>query len=117
MMNIKDTEKEIKRKCNPILKRYGKFISYNPYPYGEPGTPDKIGCINGEMILIEFKREGKKPTALQIQRHKEWRDVGAQVWVIHSVEELKEKIEDEIVKEVWENFVEKVKEKIKGVIE
>lgn len=83
------TESELKKACQRVLKKYGKFISYNPYPYGEPGTPDKIGCINGEMVLIEFKRKGKSPTKLQLKRMREWRDVGATTFVVHTVEELK----------------------------
>jgi len=91
-----ESERDLKRKANRLLKQYGKFIPYNPYPYGEPGTPDKIGCINGKMILIEFKRKGKNLSPLQKQRKKEWEQVGAKVWVVHSIEELKNFLRKEV---------------------
>ena len=92
MKLIKKSESDIKAECNPVLKKYGKFVPYNPYPYGEPGTPDKIGIINGQMILIEFKIPGKEPTALQLQRHREWEMEGAVVLIVHSRKELIQKI-------------------------
>jgi len=95
---MRETETELKRKATKILKKYGKFISYNPYPFGEPGTPDKIGCINGKMILIEFKRAGSKLTPLQEIRKREWEKAGASVWVINNIEDLKNKLKKEVIK-------------------
>jgi len=85
-------ESDVKASCNRFLKKIpkSKFVPYSPYPYGEPGTPDKIGCINGQMILIEFKDKGKEPSALQKIRIKEWQAAGAKVYVIDSLKKLKQ---------------------------
>lgn len=91
MKRVNDTEKEIKAKIRYYLKKIpnSKFISYTPYPYGESGTPDIIGCIEGKMILIEVKRKGGELTDLQKIRITEWEQAKANVFVVHSVEELK----------------------------
>lgn len=67
-----------------------KFIPYCPYPYGEPGSLDKVGCINGQMWWIEFKAPGKKLTVLQARRIMEWESAGAKTLVIDNKEKLKE---------------------------
>ena len=91
---MKDSEREIKAKIRRYLKTvdYLKVISYCPYPYGESGTPDLVGCYKGHMVLIEVKAPGKRLSVLQAKRKKEWEYNGATVIVAHCVDEVKEVI-------------------------
>jgi len=86
------SERDIKKQCRKYLVTIpnSKWVSYNPYPTGEPGTPDVIGCINEKSVLIEYKMLGKALSPLQIKRQDEWREAGAICLVIHSLAELKE---------------------------
>jgi len=69
---------------------------------GSPtGTPDLIGVIGpnfaggkyvGRMIALEIKKPSNKPTDIQNRVMTELAQYGAIVWVIHSVEELEEKM-------------------------
>lgn len=46
------------------------------------GIPDRFLARRGRIILVEFKRPGKEPTAQQAVRHKELRDHGVEVhWI------------------------------------
>lgn len=91
-------ERDLKKNANRLLKKIpkSKFVPYSPYPYGEPGTPDKIGCVDGSMVLIEFKDKGKELKPLQRIRKKEWEDVGAKVHVVDSIEQFRKIIKEGI---------------------
>lgn len=91
-MKVKRTETEIKRSIRQYLNKLkpdGKFISYCPVPYGEPGTPDIIGCYDGDMWLFEVKKKGGKITPLQSIRIKQWDAAGAKVFVVYSLQDVK----------------------------
>ena len=87
-------ESDIKKQCRKYLLKIpnSKWVSYNPYPTGEPGTPDVIGCINGTAVLIEYKIPGKDLSPLQARRKKEWENAKAIHFTIHSVKELESEI-------------------------
>jgi hypothetical protein len=91
---VKDSEAEIKVKIKRYLKKLpnSKFVSYCPFPHGEVGTPDYIGCINGKTILIEVKCEGNALSKIQMLRCDEWLSAKAKVIIAHSVEELKKQL-------------------------
>ena len=84
-------ERDIKNRIKRYLKKINsvKIVSYYAYIYGEPGTPDFIGCWDGKCILIEVKNEKGKLSPLQEQRIKEWKNVGAIVIVARSVDDIK----------------------------
>jgi len=65
--------------------------------YGNAGKPDITGCLNGRRFELEVKAPGGKPTPLQKATLEQWKEAGAIVAVVHSVEEAKE-----ILKEVTE---------------
>ena len=48
------------------------------FGYGGSGTSDRLACIAGTFWAIEVKREGKRPTALQLRRMEEVRKAGGQ---------------------------------------
>ena len=62
-------EGRIKAKVDRVLKRLGVWY-FNPQSgiYGSSGIPDKIACVNGQLIGIEVKSgPTKKPTRLQLR--------------------------------------------------
>jgi hypothetical protein len=56
---------------------------------GVTGDPDITGCIRGHHFEFELKRQGEKPTALQLKRLGEWRAAGAIVGVVASADEAR----------------------------
>ena len=56
---------------------------------GVAGDPDIDACVRGRSVQLEVKRAGEKPTPLQLKRLDEWRQAGALVAVVSSVEDVK----------------------------
>ena len=56
---------------------------------GVAGDPDIDACIRGRSLQLEVKRPGQRPTALLLKRLEEWRNAGALVAVVVSVDEVK----------------------------
>ena len=56
---------------------------------GVAGDPDIDACIRGRSVQLEVKRPGEKPTALQVKRLDEWKQAGAMVGVVHSVDDVR----------------------------
>src|SRR5690606_2777812 len=57
-------------------------------PYGVIGRNDRLTLLPGKVVvLIEFKREGKKPTEVQKLRHRRYRDMGFKCKVAYTCEE------------------------------
>lgn len=52
----------------------------------EEGSYHHNGCVN--LLFIEVKRPGNKPTFAQEQMMKELEEKGGQCYVIHNLEEL-----------------------------
>jgi len=66
-----------------------KAIKIHGSAYIEAGTPDVMGCIKGRAFFLELKVPGKKPTAIQERRLKEWEAAGAITGVVTSIEEVR----------------------------
>jgi hypothetical protein len=56
---------------------------------GVAGDPDIDACLRGRSVQLEVKRPGEKPTLLQVKRLEEWRQAGAVVGVVVSVDDAK----------------------------
>ena len=70
------------------LRKHGAMvIKIHGDPYMPGGTPDLIGCASGRCFVLEVKRPGEKPRALQVQQLEKWRKAGAVVGVVTSVKE------------------------------
>lgn len=71
----------------------GKFINLHGSVYSERGSPDILGCINGQLIAIECKRKaGIEADPIQLWRLQEWEAAGAVVGVVSSVKDVQELI-------------------------
>jgi len=55
---------------------------------GTSGVPDRIVFLPGRIIFVELKAPGKKPTAIQIHVHRLLANLGADVRVIDSKEQV-----------------------------
>ena len=62
---------------------------------GVAGEPDIDACLAGRSLQLEVKRLGEKATALQTRRLEEWRQAGAIVGVVTSVDEVRALIASE----------------------
>lgn len=66
-----------------------KAINIHGSPYSERGTPDVIGCINGQMVAFECKRDEREtPTKIQQWRLCEWIKAGAVVGGVSDLEHV-----------------------------
>jgi len=64
------------------------YIGGNYMKLCKRGTPDRFGIVLGQIIFIEVKSFGEKPTREQIQKHDELRNAGAIVIVCDSKDEF-----------------------------
>lgn len=70
------------------LRKHGAMvIKIHGDPYMPGGTPDLIGCAFGRCFVLEVKRPGEKPRALQVQQLEKWRKAGAVAGVVTNVKE------------------------------
>ena len=70
------------------------------------GYPDRLVCLpHCNVVWVELKSKGKKPTKLQEIRHQELQDLGHQVFVISSKEGVDKLISDtNVMKEYLNNI-------------
>ena len=57
--------------------------------YSQGGRPDITACYHGRRIELEVKRPGNKPTKRQLEMMRRWREVGAVVEVVYSVDDVR----------------------------
>ena len=82
----KDIEKQLVIETKKINGIALKFTSP-----GFVGVPDRLVLLpGGKLAFFEVKREGEKPRAIQISRHKLLRKLGFKVYVIDSKKQIKE---------------------------
>lgn len=62
--------------------------------YGTAGIPDIIACCHGRFVAFEVKTETGKVTALQEATIRKIRESGGMAYVVRSVAEVKEIIEE-----------------------
>jgi len=94
MRSERDIKKSIRRNLKHLNFKFpSKWVSYNPYPTGEPGTPDLVGVFMGIPVLFEVKTEKGKVSDIQKHRIKQWKSAGAYVYVVRSLDDVKQRIE------------------------
>ncbi len=69
--------------CGKVETKRGNWIHLC-----KTGTPDRFAILSGQIIFIEVKMRGEKPTGEQRSRHSELRDAGAIVVVADSFEQF-----------------------------
>lgn len=86
----KGPEALITEKLLKNLRRIPKSFWWKQHQsgYGQAGIPDILGTICGRFFAIEVKCPGKEPTPNQHRIMEAMRAAGAQVFCIHSLEEL-----------------------------
>lgn len=62
--------------------------------YTRIGMPDLVGCFRGRYIAIEVKAPGKKATPAQLRVLEEIRAAGGLAYVMDSVDEVRQLIEE-----------------------
>lgn len=86
----KQSEKATERYLTTETKRIGG-LSLKLLPQFFNGIPDRL-CLfpGGRLFFIETKSEKDKPRKLQLIVHKQLRDLGFEVLVIDTKEQVKE---------------------------
>ena len=85
----RQTEHSIVRGILTKLRALGAFtIKFHGTEFGVSGTPDILIQWQGVTVWYEVKQPGKNLTPIQRHRHMEIRQVGGQVVLVHSWEEV-----------------------------
>ena len=82
------SEKQVELKLVTETRKEGglavKFVSP-----GYAGMPDRLVLLpGGKLAFVEVKAPGKKPRVLQVKRHEKLRELGFQVFVLDSLEDI-----------------------------
>ena len=86
-------EKQIESKLSMAGKKRGGLCE--KLNTGTAGWPDRIILMpDGKIAFAELKAPGKKPRPLQLARHKSLMELGFRVFVIDSVEQIGEIIDE-----------------------
>ena len=81
-------EKQIEQKLVRTVKARGGICPKLTCP-GMDGMPDRLVLLPvGRIAFVEVKAPGRRPRALQLQRHEQLRALGFQVYVLDSVEKV-----------------------------
>ena len=77
-------EKVVEKYLNDTVKHLGG-LSLKFAPFILNGIPDRLILLKfGKSAYFELKRRGKTPTPLQLERHKQLRELGYLVYVADS---------------------------------
>ena len=89
-------EKEITREIMYVLREYGAFVWKNwSGPMGRKGISDILGVLpTGQMIAVEVKRPGGRPTKEQIIFIEDIRRCGGLAFVAASVDIVITRLQD-----------------------
>lgn len=90
-----ESEKAIERKLVELCKE-NNALCIKLLTYQFIGLPDRL-CLfpNGKAVFVELKTTNKKPRKIQLSVHKKLRDLGFDVRVIDSTNEVYNLINDE----------------------
>ena len=77
-------EKVVEKYLNDAVKHMGG-LSLKFAPFLLNGIPDRLILLKfGKSAYFELKRRGKTPTPLQLERHKQLRELGYLVYIADS---------------------------------
>ena len=87
----------LERDIEKSVKRYAESKGWLTRKWVSPGhnfVPDQIFISpTGQVVFIEFKRLGLKPSAGQLREHDRLRKQGCLVYVVDSIESGKEVVD------------------------
>ncbi len=77
----------VKKTLERLRTRGGFWVKIHGSPLQIAGLPDIIGCYRGRFVGLEAKREGGKPTRLQLYTMGKIREAGGMTSLIYSVKD------------------------------
>lgn len=87
-------EKIIEKELVRAVKDKGGIAPKFTSP-GFDGMPDRLVLLpGGRMGFVELKAPGKKPSALQLARHRLFRRLGFKVYVIDEINQIDSVLEE-----------------------
>jgi hypothetical protein len=96
------TEATIKDNGVALLNTLGYFIVKHMTGSGTRGTPDVMGCIEGRMVVVEFKNEVNVPTPVQLAQLRRWQSAGALAGWVRSNQHIRQLL-DHLGDPAWRN--------------
>lgn len=82
-MREKEVEQYLVKRVKEVGGKAYKWVSP-----GNDGVPDRIVFLSGVTALVELKAPGKKPTPLQMAKHRELEKLGQRVFVLDNREKV-----------------------------
>lgn len=84
------SEKALERKLKEVIKFNGGLY-FKLLPFLHKGLPDRLCLLPGGVIFFaEIKSKGDKPKKIQTYIHKKIRKLGFKVFVIDTLDQIKE---------------------------
>jgi Holliday junction resolvase len=81
-------EKKLEKRCCDVARAHGWYTRKFSSPSNR-GVPDRIFVKDGNVVFIEFKAPGNKPTRLQEHEIKELAKHGANATWIDNIDTFK----------------------------
>lgn len=89
-----ESEKLLEKKLVKSIKGLGGWCLKIPATH-VTGIPDRLCLIpQGQVVFVELKTTKKKPTKIQLLIHKKLRNIGFEVRIIDTTEQIKQLIID-----------------------
>ncbi|WP_440682088.1 hypothetical protein [Cysteiniphilum halobium] len=90
-------ESTIEKRVTQYAKSHG-WLSYKWHTTHQKGLPDRLFLKQGNILMVEFKAQGAKPTKLQCHTHQQLIEQGFNVHVIDNIEQGKQLLDTSDVK-------------------
>lgn len=71
-------ETALQKACQRRIREVhgGEVVKVHGSASQQSGTPDLLGCVRGRFVAVELKQPGKKPSAIQMKRLRDWEAAG-----------------------------------------
>jgi len=88
-VTVRELESSVEDDVVAWAEQNGWLVRKMQYP-GRRGCPDRFFFRDGYLVIIEFKRPGKKTAdPIQVREHKRYADAGWPVHVVNNRDEAK----------------------------
>lgn len=84
-------EKKLEKRCTDVAKAHGWWSRKFSSPANR-GVPDRIYIKDGNVVFIEFKAPGKKPTPLQAHEIELIKQHGGNAVWIDNIDTFKQRL-------------------------